>query len=60
MRGVPSNEWLFSWPRSNLAYTLGKVPAASRSMIGVEGLCFFMVGYVRVRKALVMARRQTG
>lgn len=27
-----------------LAYTLGTVPAASRIRIGVEGLCFFMVG----------------
>lgn len=35
-----------------LAYTLGKVPAASRSMMGVLGLFFFMVGYARVRNAL--------
>lgn len=34
------------------AYILGSVPAASRSMMGVSGLFFFMVGYARVRKDL--------
>jgi hypothetical protein len=37
----------------NLAYTLGRVPDASRIRMGVSGLLFFMVGYARVMKDLV-------
>lgn len=35
-----------------LAYTLGDVPAASLSRIGICGLFFFIVGYARVKKDL--------
>jgi len=35
------------------AYTFGSTPNASRIMIGVCGLCFFIVGYVRVRNDLL-------
>jgi hypothetical protein len=35
-----------------LAQTLGWTSCASRMRIGVCGLCFFIVGYVRVRKDL--------
>ena len=34
------------------AKTLGSVPKASRSMIGMCGLFFFMVGYALVRNVL--------
>lgn len=35
-----------------LANTLGSTPNASLIMMGVCGLCFFIVGYVRVRNEL--------
>lgn len=35
-----------------LAYTRGIVPIASRIIIGVLGLCFFIVGYARCRNDL--------
>lgn len=34
------------------AYTFGSTPSASRIMIGVWGLFFFIVGYARVKKDL--------
>jgi hypothetical protein len=50
----PCNDWLFSFPNSYLAYTIGEVPAASRSMIGIDGLFFFMIGYALAKKLLRM------
>ena len=37
----------------NLVHIFGSVPVASRIKIGVCGLCFFMVGYARLRNDLL-------
>ena len=49
---VPLRSSIFSLPYSYLAYTLGSTPLASRIMMGMYGLFFFIVGYARVRNDL--------
>lgn len=49
---IPFKSAIFSRPYSYLAYTLGSTPLASRIMMGMYGLFFFIVGYARVRNDL--------